>query len=150
MDLEDKNLKRSSTPIVEFSGEIFQAEGKVILLVTIIDELGFTIIVPQELYVIDAPTRYNYILGRKFTPAITRTLSTHQQTLLFVGQDGRVGRARVNHGMARSYNLINKKSAGSRKEKEPEKAVEKEDKRPSKKSKLVASSSGSGEQNKLK
>ena len=77
MDLEDKTLKRSSTPIVGFSGEIVQAEGKVTMLVTITDKLGVTITMPQEFYVIDAPTKYNSILGRKFTVAINNIPSTH-------------------------------------------------------------------------
>ena len=49
-----------------------------------------TITVPQEFYIIDAPTRYNFILGRKFIVVITGIPSTHHQTLLFVGRDERV------------------------------------------------------------
>ena len=45
MDLEDKVLKRSSTPIVEFSGESVQAEGKITLLVIMTDKQGVTITV---------------------------------------------------------------------------------------------------------
>ena len=40
MDLEDKNLKRSSTPIVGFSGESVQVEGKITVPVTITDKKG--------------------------------------------------------------------------------------------------------------
>ena len=85
MDLEDKVLKRSSTLIVGFSGELLQVEGKIILPVSITDKQGVTITVPQQFYVIDAPTRFNCILGRKFIVAITSIPSTHHRTLLFVG-----------------------------------------------------------------
>ena len=110
MDLEDKVLKRSSTPIVGFSGEAVQAEGKITLPVTIKDKQGVNITIPQEFYIIDAPTRYNYILERKFTVAITDISSTHHQTLFFVGKDGRLGRARGNQKMARTCNFMNKAS----------------------------------------
>ena len=139
MDLEDKVLNRSSTPIVGFSRESVQAKGKITLTVAITDKQGVTIIVPQEFYVIDAPTKYNCILGRKFTVAITGIPSNHHQTLLFVGRDGRVGRTRGNQKMARSCNVINKASTVPTKEKEkekdPEQTIEKE-KRPNKKIKL--------------
>ena len=85
MNLEDKVLKRSSIPIVGFSRESVQAEGKITLPMTITDKQGVTITVPQEFYVIDAPIRNNCILGRKFMVAITSIPSTHHQTLLFVG-----------------------------------------------------------------
>ncbi|XP_057524854.1 uncharacterized protein LOC130804440 [Amaranthus tricolor] len=108
MDLEDKVLKRSSTPIVGFSGESVHAEEKITLPVTITDKQGVIITVPQEFYIIDALTKYNCILGRKFTVAITSIPSTHHQTLLFVGLEGRVERARGNEKMARSCNFVNR------------------------------------------
>ena len=77
MDLEDKLLKKSYTPIVGFSRESVHAEGKITLPVTITANQRITITVPQELYIIDAPTRYNCILGRKFIVAITEIPSTH-------------------------------------------------------------------------
>ena len=46
MDLEDKVLKRSSTPIVRFSGESVQAEGKITLPIAITKKQGVTITVP--------------------------------------------------------------------------------------------------------
>ena len=46
MDLEDKVLKRSSTPIVGFSRESVQAEGKITLPVIIMDKQRVTITVP--------------------------------------------------------------------------------------------------------
>ena len=46
MDLEDKVLKRSSTPIVGFSEEAVQAEGKITLRVTTTDKQEVTITVP--------------------------------------------------------------------------------------------------------
>ena len=46
MDLEDKILKRSSTPIVGFSGESVQVKGKIILPVTITDKQEVIITVP--------------------------------------------------------------------------------------------------------
>ena len=49
MDLEDKVLKRSSTPIVGISRESIQAEGKITLPVTITDKQGVTITVPRYL-----------------------------------------------------------------------------------------------------
>ena len=67
MDLKKKSLKKSSSPIVEFPGESVLAEGKITLPVTITDEERVTITVPQEFYIVDAPTRYNCILGRKLT-----------------------------------------------------------------------------------
>jgi hypothetical protein len=62
MDVDDKVLKKSSTPIVGFSGELVLAEEKITLPVTIIDVQGVTVIVPQEFYAVDALTRYNFIL----------------------------------------------------------------------------------------
>ena len=46
MDLEDKVLNRSSTPIVGFSGESVQVEGKITLPVNITNRQGVTITVP--------------------------------------------------------------------------------------------------------
>ena len=46
MDLEDKTLKRSSTPIVGFLRESVQEEGKITLLVTITDKQGVIITIP--------------------------------------------------------------------------------------------------------
>jgi hypothetical protein len=107
MEIEEKILKKSSTPIVGFSGESVLAVGKIILPVTITDREAVTNTVPQEFHIVDAPTRYNCILGRKFTVAVTGIPSTHHQTLLFVGNDGRVGRARGDQKMARACNLVN-------------------------------------------
>ena len=66
MDAGGKHLVRATTLIVGFSGESMRFEGKVILPVTIQDKKGIIVTSPKEFYIIDAPTRYNCILGRKF------------------------------------------------------------------------------------
>ena len=58
------------------------------------DKKGIVATSPQEFYIIDAPTRYNYILGRKFIENITGIRSSFHQTLLFIGENGRVGRVK--------------------------------------------------------
>ena len=94
MDAEGQHLVRATTPIVGFSGESIRSEGKVTLPITIQDKKGITVTCPQEFYIIDAPTRYNCILGRKFLGDITGIPSSFHQTLLFIGENGKVGRAR--------------------------------------------------------
>ena len=56
---------------------------------------------------------------------ITGIPSTHHQTLLFVGQDGKVGRARGNQKMEKSCNLVNRESIVPQKQAETEKVPEK-------------------------
>lgn len=81
-------------------------EGKVTLPVTIWDKKGTTITCLQEFYIIDAPTRYNCILGRKFLGDITGIPSFFHQTFLFIRENGKVGRARGCQQMARTCNMI--------------------------------------------
>ena len=151
MDLDDKALKRSTTPNVGFFDESVLAEGKITLPVTITNTQGVTITVPQKFNIINAPIRYNCILGRKFTVLITGIPSTHHQTLLFVGKDGRVERARGNQKMARSFNFVNKVSVEPQRKREGAEAdmvllKSFESNQSNKKLKSVASPSGPGTQ----
>ena len=109
MDVGKQQLVRVTTPIVGFSGESMRSKGKVTLPVTIQDKKGVTVTSPQEFYVIDALTRYNCILGRKLLGDITGFPSSFHQTLLFIGENGKVGRLRGCLQMARTKIRSSKK-----------------------------------------
>lgn len=94
MDVGGQNLLKATTPIVGYTGEAMGSEGKVTLPITIQGNKGITITCPQEFYIIDAATRYNCILGRKFLGDITSIPSLYHQTLLFIGRNGKVRKAR--------------------------------------------------------
>lgn len=106
MDVGRQHLLRATNTIVGFSGDIMRSEGNVTLPVTIRDRKGITTTSPQEFYIIDAPTRYNCILGREFLRDITSIPSSFHQTLLFIGENGKVGRARGCQQMTRTCNMI--------------------------------------------
>ena len=97
---------RATNPIVGFSGESLRSERKGTLPVTIQDKKGVTITSPQEFYIINAPTKYNCILARKLLGDIIGIPSSFHQTILFIRENEKMGRARGCQRIARICNMI--------------------------------------------